>query len=69
MRTGIVLSLIVGFMIAAYFMNKWLQKIIKPRQSLGQLALYMFAVLLMVFLLSFLMVLMITWLYPDELIT
>ena len=69
MRTGVVLTLIVGFMIAAYFLNKWLQKIIKPRQSLAQLALYMFGVLVMVFLLSFLMVLVIAWLYPDELIT
>jgi len=68
MKTVVVLSLIVGFMMAAYFMNRWLQKMIKPKQSLGMLLLYMFGVLVMVFLLSFLMVLVITWLYPDELI-
>jgi hypothetical protein len=56
-------------MIASYFLNQWLQAILKPRQSLSKLALYMFAVLVMVFMLSFLMVLIITWLYPDELIT
>jgi len=56
-------------MIASYFLNQWLQTVIKPRQSLSKLALYMFTVLVMVFVLSFLMVLIITWLYPDELMT
>jgi hypothetical protein len=69
MKTTIVVSLIVVFMIASYFLNQWLQTVIKPRQSLSKLALYMFTVLVMVFVLSFLMVLIITWLYPDELMT
>jgi len=69
MKTTIVVSLIVVFMIASYFLNQWLQAVIKPRQSLSKLALYMFTVLVMVFVLSFLMVLIITWLYPDELMT
>jgi len=69
MKTAIVVSLIVVFMIASYFLNYWLHVVIKPRQSLSKLALYMFTVLVMVFVLSFLMVLIIAWLYPDELTT
>jgi hypothetical protein len=69
MKTAIVVSLIVVFIIASYFLNQWLQVVIKPRQSLSKLALYMFTVLVMVFVFSFLMVLIITWLYPDELMT
>jgi len=68
MKTAIVLSLIVVFMVGSYFLNKWLQWKIRPKQSLGRLTLYMLAVLTAVFLLSFLMVLIIAWLYPDELI-
>jgi hypothetical protein len=68
MKTAIVLLLIILFMGASYFLNRWLRIAIKPRQSLGKLLLYMLSVLAMVFLLSFLMVLIIAWLYPDELI-
>jgi hypothetical protein len=69
MKTAIVLILIVAVMAGSYFVNKWLQKIIKPRQTLGRLMLYMLAVLIVVFLFSFFMVLIIIRLYPDELIT
>jgi len=68
MKSVIVLSLIGAFMIIAYFLNKWLQKIIQPRQSFSRLFFYFFSVLISVFLLSFLMVLVITKLYPGELI-
>ncbi|HJS55788.1 MAG TPA: hypothetical protein VJ765_14640 [Chitinophagaceae bacterium] len=68
MKSIIVLSLIAAFMVMAYFLNKWLQTIIQPRQSFGRLFFYFFSILISVFLLSFLMVLVITRLYPDELI-
>jgi len=68
MKSFIVISLIVGFMILAYFINKWLQKIIHPRQSFGRLMFYFLSVLISVFILSFLMVFVITKLYPGELI-
>jgi len=68
MKSFIVLSLIVAFMAIAYFLNKWLQKIIKPRQSLGRLIFYFLLVLILIFILTFLMVFVIGKLYPDELI-
>lgn len=68
MKSAIVLLLIVIFMVAAYFISRWLQKIIKPRQAFRRLLLYFLSVLILVFVLSFLMVLVITKLYPDELI-
>jgi len=68
MKSFIVISLVVGFMILAYFINQLLQKIIHPRQSFGRLMLYFLSVLISVFILSFLMVFVITKLYPGELI-
>ena len=68
MKSVIVLSLIVAFMAIAYLLNKWFQDIIKPRQSAGRLLVYFLSVLVSVFLLSFLMVMVITKLYPNELI-
>ena len=68
MKTMIVLSLIVVFMVIGYVFNKWFQRIIKPRDSFGRLFFYFFSVLALVFVLSFLMVLLVGRLYPDELI-
>jgi hypothetical protein len=68
MKSFIVISLVVGFIILAYFINQWLQKIIRPRQSFGRLMFYFLSVLISVFILSFLMVFVITRLYPSELI-
>ncbi|HEX3166497.1 MAG TPA: hypothetical protein VHQ93_09530 [Chitinophagaceae bacterium] len=68
MRSATVLLLIIGFMILGYVLNSWLQKIIKPKQSLGRLVFYFLAVLIAVFVLSFLMVFVIGQLYPAELI-
>ena len=68
MKSAIVLLLIIGFMILGYLLNSWLQKIIKPKQSLGRLVFYFLAVLIAVFVLSFLMVFVIGKLYPAELI-
>ena len=68
MKSIIVLLLIVVFMFTAWWLNKWVQKIIKPRQSFGRLLFYFLVVMISVFILSFLMVLVITKLYPGELI-
>jgi hypothetical protein len=68
MKSFIVLSLIVVFMAIAYFLNIWLQRKIKPRQSFGRLMFYFLLVLILVFILSFIMVFVIGQLYPDELI-
>jgi hypothetical protein len=68
MKSLIVISLIVAFMFIGYLLNNLFQQIIKPRQSFGRLLFYFLAVLASVFLLSFLMVLVISKLYPGELI-
>jgi len=68
MKSIIVISLILAFMVLSYFLNQWLQKIIKPKQSLGRLLFYFLAVLISVFVLSFFMVFVIGKLYPAELI-
>ncbi|HET6766030.1 MAG TPA: hypothetical protein VFH08_01480 [Chitinophagaceae bacterium] len=68
MKSIIVLSIIVVFIIIAFFLNHWLQKIVKPREGFGRLFFYFFSVMALVFILSFLMVFIIIKLYPDELI-
>jgi hypothetical protein len=68
MKSAIVLLLILGFMILGFFLNTWLQRIIKPKQSLGRLFFYFLAVLISVFFVSFFMVFVIGKLYPAELI-
>jgi hypothetical protein len=68
MRSIIVLSLIVVFILIAFLLNKWLQNVIKPRKSLGRLFFYFLLVLAIVFLVTFSMILIIGKLYPAELI-
>jgi len=68
MKSVIVISLILAFMVLSFFLNQWLQKIIKPKQSFGRLLFYFLAVLISVFILSFFMVYVIGKLYPAELI-
>ena len=68
MRSLVVLLLILVFMFIGFLINKFLQNVIRPRESGGRLLLYFISVLMSVFLLSFLMVLMITKRYPNELI-
>ena len=68
MKSAIVLLLIISFTILGYFLNSWLQKVIKPKQSMGRLLFYFLAVLIAVFIVSFFMVFVIGKLYPAELI-
>ena len=67
MKSMIVLSLIIAFMFIGYLVNGWLQQVIHPRQSFGSLSLYFLVMLVFIFILSFLMVLVIGRLYPNEL--
>jgi len=68
MKSAIVLLLIIGFMFLGYFLNGWLQKIIKPKQTLGRLLFYFLTVLISVFVISFFIVFVIGKLYPTKLI-
>lgn len=67
MKSFIVLSVIVLFMIIGWLFNNQLKKRVKPHTSFTRLVFYFATVLLFIFLLSFLMVLAITKLYPGEL--
>ena len=67
MKPTIVLLLIIIFMFLAYLLNKWLQKIIEPRKSLGRLFFYFLIVLVVIFFITIAMVLIIGRLYPSEL--
>jgi len=64
MKSIIVLSLIAAFMVIGYLMYRWLQQLIQPRRSFSRLIFYFLAVLASVFILSFLMVFVISKLYP-----
>jgi predicted transporter len=60
-----ILFIILASLIPAYYLSKYLQKLLKPRESIGRLVVYMIAVMLLVFIYSFLLVLVIKWLFPN----
>lgn len=66
MRKFVVLVIIVGFLIVAYFLNIYSQKLIDPRKSFARLMLYFLVTVAMIFGLTFLMVFIIGKLYPQE---
>lgn len=67
-QSVIVISLIAVFVTGSYFISKYLQQRIRPRESLNRLLLFMISCLLLVFILSFCMIFIITRLFPEELI-
>ncbi|HEX6191070.1 MAG TPA: hypothetical protein VFZ42_01845 [Chitinophagaceae bacterium] len=67
MKTVVVLLMIAFFLALAYASSRLLLLKLRPRESFRQLMLYIAACLLLIFLLSFLMVFVITRLFPTEL--
>jgi uncharacterized membrane protein len=67
MKSIFVLGLVVVFMFLGFFMYRWLQNVIQPKRSFSRLIFYFVAVLVSVFILSFIMVFVISKIYPDEL--
>jgi hypothetical protein len=67
LKTVIILLIIVAALVAAFFSSRFLRKKINPGVSFGRLLFYMVSVLAMIFLVTFLMVFIITRLYPSEL--
>lgn len=59
LRTLIFYGLIA--VIPAYFFNKWLQKIIRPRESLGRLAIFIVVILAAAFAYTAAAVLLFMW--------
>jgi hypothetical protein len=61
----LVVLLILLSLIPIAYMNQWLQRVIQPRRSFIQLMLYILASLILVFVYSFLLVWIITYLFPK----
>jgi hypothetical protein len=64
-RSLIILFVIVVSLIPVYMINKSLQQIIRPRDSLSRLFLYLFSGLALVFIYTFLLVFLIKKLFPG----
>jgi hypothetical protein len=63
-RTLIILLLLIGAIVPVYFLSKWTQRVLKPRQSLGRLLAWMGLMAVAAFMLTFLLVRMVTLLFP-----
>jgi hypothetical protein len=59
-----ILVIILVSLIPVYSLNWYLQKIIKPKESMARLFLYLLSVFLLVFAYTFLVVLVIRKLFP-----
>jgi len=64
-KSLVILLIIIVSLIPAYLINKYLQKIIRPRESLSRLFLYLFCGLILVFIYTFLLVFLIKKLFPG----
>ena len=61
----LALFFILIALIPAYMLNKYLQKVIRPRESIGRLFLYLFSGMLTVFVFVAVMVFLIKLLFPE----
>jgi uncharacterized membrane protein YidH (DUF202 family) len=59
-----ILIIILASLIPVYLFNKYLQKIIRPRESVGRLVLYLFCGFALVFGYTFLIVLVVKLIFP-----
>ena len=65
LKAIIILFIIITSLLPIYSINKYLQKIIRPRESLQRLLLYMFSGMLLIFLYTLLLVFVIKLLFPK----
>lgn len=63
-KSLIILLLLVGATLPIYFISKWAQGVIKPRQSLARLLAWIGLIAVAIFLTTFLLVRMVTLLFP-----
>jgi len=61
----LILVIILVSLIPAHYVNQWLQKQIQPRRSIGQLFLYIISCFAFVFIYTFLLVWIITQVFPQ----
>jgi hypothetical protein len=64
LKALVILLIIIVSLFPVYLFNKFLQKIIRPKASLGRLFLYLFSGFTMVFVYTFLIVYIIKKLFP-----
>jgi hypothetical protein len=62
-----VFFILLLFVVFAYWLNRYLQLLIKPRVSLGRLLLYLLSGLVLVFGAVFTAVRLILWVFPPTL--
>jgi|GEM_PF-398924 len=61
-----VFLILLLFIAMAWYCNRFLQKIIKPRESLGRLFLYLLSGFAFVFVAVYMAVRIILWLFPPR---
>jgi len=61
----VILFIILLSLIPVYSINKYLQKILRPRESLVRLFFYLLTGMVLVFLYTLILVLLIKWVFPD----
>lgn len=64
-KTIIILGIITLSLVPVYLLYKYLQRVMKPRESLQHFFFWMLAVLLLIFFYTFLLVLLIKLLFPG----
>jgi len=65
LKALVILFIILASLIPVYLVNRYLQKAIRPKESLGRLFLYLLSGFLVVFIYTFLVVLTIKKLFPG----
>jgi hypothetical protein len=63
-RSLVILLILVGSVAPAYYINNYLQRIIAPRQSFTRLLLYLLSGFVLVFVYTFLVIWIISRLFP-----
>ena len=60
----LILVFILLSLVPAYYINVWLQRVIQPRRSFGHFMLYLVVSLALVFAYTYLVVTIISWVFP-----
>jgi hypothetical protein len=63
-RALLILLMLVVAMVPVYFFNRWLQRVMRPRENVGRLFLFMLANFVMVVVYTMLVVGMIVRIFP-----
>ncbi len=64
-KTVLIVFIILVSLFPVYFLNRYIQKMIQPRKSLARLLSYLFSGFALVFVYTFLLVLVIKKLFPG----